>query len=373
LSTRASGTEEEAERDLFADDPDGFRDAVWPVTESPPTRTIRCRRCGMKNRVRVPEAVVFPQHHECGACGGALFLSRDEPLAGMSSTTYEHSLDRKSLAALKSIPSFQSLAQWALTRVGDRAARMMFTANAVRCAEDQFPELLGMLETARKRLDIPFRPTLFLGESPHMNAMAAGIGDPMIVVHSALLDQLRDEEVVAVLGHELGHLHPSHQLFHTLAQVLLVGGATALGLAATLGWPLRAALLKWKRCSELTADRAALLACRDFPTSIRLLLKFAGGYRPGTSSRTKMRLGPFIRQARDLARQQSSNALDGAISAWIAMDRQHPFVTWRVMHLIQWAEHGTYLDIMAGDYPRRHQGQDARAPGYNVDADTPSG
>lgn len=350
---------------MFADDPEGFCEAVWPSSSSTPTRMLTCRHCGKKNRVKVPEAVVYPQRHHCGACSCALFIGRDEPLTALSSTAYEHSLDRKSLAALKAIPGFKELVRLVLTRVGNRAARIMLMANAVRCGDDQFPELLALMDKARHRLDIPFRPTLFLGESPHMNAMATGFGDPMISVNSGLLDQLGDEELVAVLGHELGHLHPSHQLFHELAQILLMGGATALGFVATVGWPLRAALLKWQRCSELTADRAGALACRDLPTSIRLLLKFAGGYRPGTKARTRMRLAPFIRQARELSQQQSSNALDGVIAAWISMDRRHPFVTWRVMHLIQWAEHGRYLDIMAGDYPRRRADDDVRAPGFN--------
>ncbi|MCU0693532.1 MAG: M48 family metallopeptidase [Polyangiaceae bacterium] len=359
------GSKTEDKGDHAFDDPASFSEAVWPREALAPTRTLACRHCGQKNRVQVPAAVVFPERHECGACGCALFLANDEPLVALSSTAYEHSLDRKSLAALKAIPGFTELVRWTLTRVGDRAARITLTANAVQCGDEQFPELLELMDLARARLDIPFRPTVFLGESPHMNAMATGLGDPMITVNSGLLDQLADDEVVAVFGHELGHLHPGHQLFHELAQLLLIGGATALGFAATLGWPLRAALFKWQRCSELTADRAALLACRNLRTTIGLLLKFAGGYRPGTKSRTSIRLGPFIRQARELARQQSGDALSGAIAAWISMDRKHPFVTWRVMHLIKWAEHGRYLDIIAGQYTRRLAGEDQRAPGYN--------
>jgi len=53
-----------------------------------------------------------------------------------------------------------------------------------------------------------------------MNAMTTGVREPVIVVHSALLDQMNDEEVLAIIGHELGHLHAEHPLYHTVVTTL---------------------------------------------------------------------------------------------------------------------------------------------------------
>jgi Zn-dependent protease with chaperone function len=303
--------------------------------------------------VKVAHAVLFPERHDCGACGRALFLGVDEPLEGMTSAAYLHSLDRRALLALDSIPGVPQLARYLLSKVGDRATRLLLMSSAVRCGEDQFPELLSLMDRARTRLDIKMRPELFLGESPHMNAVSIGFNRPMINVHSALLDQLGDDELIAVLGHELGHLHPSHHVYHALGQLVVLGGASAAGMAGALTFPFRVELLRWQRASELTADRAALLSCRDLRTCVKLMLTFAGGHRPGTHKRTAIQLAPFIRQARELARQQSSDWVDGVLAAWLTMDRSHPFTAWRVMHLIQWVEHGRYLDILAGSYPRR--------------------
>lgn len=334
-------------------DREAFGEAVWPSGYSGPPRVVECRHCHTKNRVEVPKAVLFPEHHDCGSCGKKLFLDSDEPLKALSSKAYLHSLDRKSLMALDSIPGVPELTRYLLSRVGDRGTRLLLMSSAVKCGPDQFPELVRLMDRARMRLDVPYRPEVFLGESPNMNAVSIGFNDPIVMVHSALLDQLGDEEMIAVLGHELGHLHPSHHVYHALGNLLLMGGAAAAGVAGIVALPLRMALLQWQRASELTADRAALLACRDLRTCIRLMLKFAGGNRPGTRARTSIQLAPFIRQARELASQEASSWVDGALAAWLTLNRSHPFVAWRVMHLIQWVERGRYLDILAGHYPRR--------------------
>lgn len=330
-----------------------MRAAIWPDEQSALRRTVRCRHCLQHNRVAVPTAVLSPERHACGSCAAPLFLGRDEPLTDIASSAYEHSLDRRSLAALKSIPGAATLIRWYLEQIGDRGAWMQFMSDAILCNEEQFPELIALVDRARARLDIAERPIVFLGESPHMNALTTGVGNPVIVVRSALLDQMDDDELVAVLGHELGHVHSGHPLYQTVAQMLIEGAATASPVVRVLGLPIRRALLRWVRCAELSADRAALLASRDFRACLGTMFTFAGGKRPGTSQRTALKLAPFIKQCRELARLQTSSSFDGLLGGFLTMDRTHPQLAWRVMHLIQWVEHGNYLNILSGDYDRR--------------------
>lgn len=325
---------------------------LWPDPDKAPTRLLSCRHCGKKNRVRVPDAVLDPESCECGACRKALFLSKQQPLQAISSTAYEHSLDRATLAALKAIPAFPTAMRWLLANLGERPMRMMAMSNNVRCGPDQFPELIALLDTARHRLDIPYQPSLFLAESPVLNAGTVGAEDPLIVVNAALLDPLDDSQVVTVLAHELGHLHADHSVYRLLALFLMEGSNLISGIGSVLTLPLQLALYKWFRCSELTADRAGLLGSRDLNAALTLLMKMAGGNRPGTSLRTQMKIAPFIQQARDLAEMESSSWLDSTIAVLATMGSSHPFIAWRVMHLIQWVEGGNYLDILAGNYNR---------------------
>jgi Zn-dependent protease with chaperone function len=327
--------------------------ALWPRESPPPVRTVACRHCRQRNRVEVPRAVMQPEWHDCGACGRRLFLAKDEPLVGLAPEAYQHCLDKRSVAALGSVPGVPALVEWVLASVGDRTAQIMFMADTIQCSAEQFPELIALVDRARARLDIEFRPTVYLGESPHMNALTTGVNSPVIVVQSALLDQMRDDEVLAILGHELGHLHAGHPLYQGVANVLLSAGTWASPALRLASLPIQRLLLRWLRHAELTADRAALLASRDLPACINVMLTFAGGNRPGTARRTHMRLGPFVRQCRELASWQATRPLDSVLGTYVSMDRTHPHVAARVVELIRWVEYGSYLNILGGQYLRR--------------------
>lgn len=333
-------------------DPDTLSAALWPDPEKLPSRLLECRHCGKRNKLQVPAALLDPESCECGACGEALFLSPEERLENISSSAYEHGLDRTALEALKGLPGFPALMRWLLSNVGERSLRLANLSNSILCGEDQFPELVAMLDQARHSLDIPYKPALFLSESPFFNAGTFGVEEPVVIVQGALLDHLDDPQVVAVLGHELGHLHADHTLYRALAGILSSGTSMLGAIGRVLTWPLQKALFKWSRCAELTADRAGLLACRDLEAYLKLLMTMAGGNRPGVKGRTQMQLAPFIRQARSLAELESSSWLDGAMATLMTLNSSHPFVAWRVMHLLEWVEHGNYLEILAGRYAR---------------------
>jgi Zn-dependent protease with chaperone function len=333
-------------------DSEEIRDAIWPQGRKVPTRLVRCRHCGKKNRVDVSQAALEPERHACGNCGGPLFFGRDEPLAGLGSEAYQHSLDRRSLATMRAIPGVPRAVKWLHEQITDKSTELLLMSDAIRCTDQQFPELLDLVERARSRLGMDLMPDVYLGESPYMNAMTTGVRQPVIVVRSALLDQMDDDELLAIIGHELGHLHADHPLYHSVASALVMGGASASAAVRMLGLPIQRLLLRWLRHSELTADRAALLASRDVAACIGVMLTFAGGNRPGTARRTRIRLGPFVEQCRKLASAQAGLALDGLLAGYLAADRTHPYLAQRVNHLIQWVEHGRYLNILAGEYPR---------------------
>jgi len=338
-----------------------LRDAIWPPGSRIPTRIVHCRHCGRRNRVSVATAALEPERHSCGTCGDHLFVDRDEPLTDLASEAYQHGLDKRSLALLRSTPGVPKLVKWMYENLGDRSAQLLFMSETIQCSAEQFPELLELVDKACRRMDLRVHPRVYLGESPYMNALTTGVKEPVIVVRSALLDQMNDDELLAVIGHELGHLHAAHALYHSVATALVLGGSVVSGSLRLLGSPIRHLLLRWLRHSELTADRAALLTSRDLSACIGVMLTFAGGNRPGTSRRTQMRLGPFLRQCRELARLEVGFGLDGVLSGYLALGRTHPYVATRVNHLVQWVEHGNYLNILAGEYARRDEHGEERA------------
>jgi Zn-dependent protease with chaperone function len=86
--------------------------------------------------------------------------------------------------------------------------------------------------------------------------------DPVIVIDRRLIGSMGINELRAMLGHEMGHVKNGHMLYHTLAETL--AGAVELSASiagfGAVSMPLRFALLSWRRESEFSADRAALVA-----------------------------------------------------------------------------------------------------------------
>jgi Zn-dependent protease with chaperone function len=129
-------------------------------------------------------------------------------------------------------------------------------------------------------LSIEFLPQAFILEGGQPNAFTFGSEEQAyLVMDSSLPTMLTPPELIAVIAHELGHVKSGHMMYHTLAEVLGGGislSASLMGLDA-LSIPLRFALLSWHRESEVTADRAGLLAVNDIKVMGSLLPKLASG------------------------------------------------------------------------------------------------
>src|SRR6266480_2754100 len=119
---------------------------------------------------------------------------------------------------------------------------------------------------------------LFVSQTPFVNAGAFGVERPFIVINSGALKLLDDDEMRTLLGHELGHIMSGHALYHTILVIIVFVGTNILPFLTSLVLaPIRYALLEWYGKSELSSDRAGLIATQDPPASMRMFLKMAGG------------------------------------------------------------------------------------------------
>ena len=124
----------------------------------------------------------------------------------------------------------------------------------------------GLVRRCASLLSLTVLPGTFVVEEGQLNAFTfEAEKHPVLVVDSGLLNLLTPREVMAVVGHELGHVKSGHMLYHTLGEILSGGislSASLLGLSV-VSIPLRFTLLSWHRESEVTADRASLLVVKD--------------------------------------------------------------------------------------------------------------
>ena len=145
---------------------------------------------------------------------------------------------------------------------------------AVKVGPRQFPRLHQLARRCASTLGIA-TPTVYITHNPHLNAATYGTNDDaFVLINSALVDHMSDEELLSVIGHECGHIHNNHVVYLTAMHYL----SNVAGIfVRNLGLPAMLGLRAWSRRAEITCDRAGVLCAGDVDVALRALTKLALG------------------------------------------------------------------------------------------------
>ena len=282
-------------------------------------------------------------------------------LTQIAPVTWEHPADRAALQALRSVPGFDEVVKKIVGFFGERGFRLLFQANAVRVGPTQFPRLNALYTDVLTSMDWQVRPELFVSQTPFVNAGAYGMDRPFIVINSGAMNLLDDDEMRTLLGHELGHVMSGHALYHTILILIVFVGLNFLPFLTSLVLaPIQFALLEWARKSELSSDRAGLLAAQDPRASMRMFLKMAGG-----GDMKEMDLDAFLQQAKEY--EESGGAVDRVFKILNTLPQSHPFNTLRAAELERWIASGAYEKVLGGEYTRRGPEAEQRPIDKDID------
>ncbi|MFG2137388.1 M48 family metallopeptidase [Streptomyces sp. NPDC048650] len=272
---------------------------------------------------------------------------------GISSRSYEHPADRSALVALRKLSGFDTIFKTLSGLLPERSLRLMFLSDSVRVGDQQFSHLNDMLRDACYILDLEKVPPMYVNQDPNPNAMCIGLDEPVIVLTTGLVELLDEEEMRAVIGHEVGHALSGHAVYRTillfLTNVAVKVSWIPLGSVAVMA--IVTALREWFRKSELSADRAGLLVGQDLRASMRGLMKLAGG-----NHLHEMNVDAFLKQAEEY--EAGGDLRDSVLKILNLLPRSHPFTTVRAAELKKWAASRDYQRIMDGHYPRRDEDKD---------------
>ncbi len=307
-------------------------------------RSVTCRYCGQKNAVKDDYKA---RDANCGRCKLPLSDEPHKKFSQLGKNDYIHPADAKAMAALKAIPGVDSALKKLLAWTGESAIRISFMASAVKVTPKQCPDLYAKLEVACNTLGVDL-PDMYVQQNPIVNAFTGGVEKPIIVLHSALVERLNDEETLAVIAHEVGHIHSEHVLYITAARLMefllnrsiaaLLPGSEIIKLVVSLG--IASALLAWARRAELSCDRAALLVTQDEHVIGRTMMKLAGG-----TFASKIDYDLFLEQGREFKKQYDESRLDRFWADVMNSGLSHPFPIWRVAEVIEWVESGEYEEV----------------------------
>ncbi len=278
-------------------------------------------------------------------------------LPGISSRAWEHPADKGALVALRKLKGFDTLLKTLSGLVNERSVRLLLLGSAVRADERNFVQLHRLLADVAVILDCQDVPELYVRANPFFNAFTIGMNKPIIVVNSGMVELLgeNEDELRFLLGHELGHAMSGHSVYRTLlGRILGLTGILyaipggALGLRA-----ITAALFEWQRKSELSADRAGLLAGQNPAAATRFHMKLASGGHLDDLDATS-----FFAQGNEYS--ETEDFRDSILKVFLVENQSHPFAVVRAAELRRWTESGEYTTILGGTYPRREEDSTAK-------------
>ncbi len=260
--------------------------------------------------------------------------------------SYIHEMDRKAFAALNTFPRFIKLVEAYHANYDEKAARIRLLSSAVRISENQMPEIYRLLPPICEKLGIEV-PELYYVRDKEMNAATMGTTNPCIYVTSGLVKYLPLPQIASVLAHECGHIACKHYLYHSIVANVInklndspLGYVGAFRRFVTPG--MVNAFLFWDRCSELSADRAAILCDGKSETMVDALIRIHGY--------DNINRDEFIKQAVDLHSFVNDTKGNKAIEQMVVSGESHPRLATRVYECCEWSKTDCFKSILNGTY-----------------------
>jgi len=275
-------------------------------------------------------------------------------LTGIEADAFVSDADRWALERLKKLPLLPMVMRKFYEVGFDRWFYCMNMSMSVRCGPNQYPTLYRIMQESCRVLDMP-EPELYISSNPFPNAFAGGVERPYITLRSGIVNNLTDEQLYFLIGHELGHIKANHVLYFSVGAVLFalldMLGRRTLGASDVASYALVLAFYEWSRQAEFSADRAGLLVCQKLDLAIDSQIALTAG--PNRLSHEENREA-FMDQARAY---QDADTLDQVGKAILFMlygkTFTHPMPVHRAQELERWFLSGAYDRILAGDYARQ--------------------
>ena len=262
---------------------------------------------------------------------------------------YIHESDETALQSLKSIPGFTQLLKNFMKQWSERQSRLRNMSSFIRIDDQQLKKYHDMLPPICEKLGIEV-PELYLTMDPRPNAYTSGESQPFIVLTSGLLKAIPEELIPTVLAHECGHIACHHVLYRMMGGILIGTTASSIGrlpFGSLISLPLQIAFFYWMRCSEYSADRAAIICDGTSEKMIEVCMRLAGFDQdlPYALNREA-----FMQQAEEYKKIVNDNKWDKTMEYYLLSGATHPFMAIRALECKAWEESEQFKHIMDGSY-----------------------
>lgn len=260
---------------------------------------------------------------------------------------YVHDLDKTAFEAFSRFPETEKLRELCIKNCDEQTVKNHILSDGVQLGKNNMPEIYHLLPPICEKLGIDL-PELYCVHSSKMHAAVGGCAHPFIYITSALAEQTEPALIASVLAHECGHIADPHFLYYSMAiQIMSKTNDRILNIPDVdniLTPSLSKALQFWAYCSELTADRAAVLCDGSADHLIKVLLKIHG-YDPDQVNQSE-----FFQKALNLDNFADENNANQIIDKILSQEDSQSLLATRLYESNTWAQSEQYHRILKGTY-----------------------
>jgi hypothetical protein len=241
---------------------------------SPPYYAIGCNACGGDGS-RLPGDKVY-----CPTCR---WLRPLGPGYQMPVEAFLWRLDADAMNTLAGIGPLNAAAH----SVSESVGRPWFEAavNGVRLSEQQLPDIFALAIRAARIVGLDHLPEIYISGEQMWDSVTMGSQTSSFIALGSVLTNFRGDDLLYLLGREMGHARAGHALWNTVVNLLAGrqpanrslmsdGVLSFLSPAKLIESGINAPLMAWQRHSAITADRAGLLCIGDLEVARRVTLQW---------------------------------------------------------------------------------------------------
>jgi len=249
----------------------------------------------------------------------------------------KHPQDKQGLDELKSVTGLDAIITMFNDIYDDKVIKLENQSKLIHVTPKQYPDLYYLMKEVAQVLGLEKEPDLYL-RMGYFGAYTTSINDPCIVLDSGLLNVCTRDELMFIIGHEIGHIMSKHLLYTqvsvALPELLKMTGKFTFGVTSLLGAGLELKFATWSRSSEYTADRFGLLACQNIGAAITSILKMSGA---PPNFITQVDFEEFLNQIENYNNVGGTGPFAKIVKYVAKIDESHPYNVFRLRQIIDYA------------------------------------
>jgi Zn-dependent protease with chaperone function len=274
-------------------------------------------------------------------CPGCEWLRPLMPGYQMDRSVFLWAQDGQAMSKLQSISALHTVVR----NVSDKVGRPWIesTFNAIKLGPRQFTDVWNQAVLAARILGLPKMPDVYISGDQMWNTYTYGTEDSsFIVLGTSHLINFAGDELLFVLAREMGHCRAGHALWNTVLRfvagdvsvhtgLLSNGLINAINPTKLIQGAIDLPLMAWSRQSDITADRAGLMAVGDEALVRRVLLAWS------------IRSARLLQQVNIEEWLKQESASDDSMTKFSEMTTSSSMYTTRRLHLLGQAAQETEL------------------------------